>query len=107
MFGFFLCFEEKGGPKHKEFTAVRGPLGGGLGGGFPAKFFFFLFMPFFGAGFSSGPATKALFLWGRVKVKIEKFKREVVKRVVCSKFGRLGHLPCSILRNSFENNYGM
>ena len=29
MFGFFLCFEGKGGPKHKEFTGVRGPLGGG------------------------------------------------------------------------------
>ena len=39
--GFFLYFEGKGGPKHKEFTGsgvLRGG-GGGLGGGFPAKFF--------------------------------------------------------------------
>ena len=38
MFGLFPVFwfnEEKGGPKHKEFTGVRGPFGGGSGrGGF-------------------------------------------------------------------------
>ena len=43
----FLCFEGKGGPKHKEFTGFRNPLeGGSRGGGFLAKFF--MFMPFLG-----------------------------------------------------------
>ena len=43
MFGFFLCFEGKGGPKHKEFTGS--PLGGGgvSEGGFPANLCLCLF----------------------------------------------------------------
>ena len=47
--GFFLCFEEKGGPKHKEFTGVRGPLGGGLGGGVSGNI---LYVYAFSRGFS-------------------------------------------------------
>ena len=38
MLGFFLYVEGKGGPKHKELRD-QGSLGGGLGRGFPAKFF--------------------------------------------------------------------
>ena len=46
MFGLFLYFEGKGGPKHKEFMGSGVPWrrGGGLGGGFLAKVF--MFMPF-------------------------------------------------------------
>ena len=40
MFGLFLYFEGKGGPKHKEFAGSRVPWRGGVPrGGFPAKFF--------------------------------------------------------------------
>ena len=43
MFAFFLCFEEKGGPKHKEFTGGQGSLGGGVSGKI-----LYVYMPFFG-----------------------------------------------------------
>ena len=46
MFGFFLYFEGKGGPKHKEFMG-SGVEGGGSWRGFMAKFF--MFMPFWEA----------------------------------------------------------
>ena len=37
MFGLFPVFEEKGGPKHKDFTGVRGPFGGGSRRGVSGK----------------------------------------------------------------------
>ena len=45
--GFFLCFERKGGPKHKEFAGLRAPLeGGGSRSGVSGEIL--MFMPFFG-----------------------------------------------------------
>ena len=58
VWAFFLCFEEKGGPKDKEFTGSWVFWkGGGVGGGFLAKFFIFMHafvrgrdVPRFGSG---------------------------------------------------------
>ena len=40
MFGFFLCFEGKEGPKHREFSGVRGPWTGGSRRGVSGEMFY-------------------------------------------------------------------
>ena len=48
MFGFFLYFEAKGGPKNIKNLRGQGALGGGVQEGFFGGKLF-MFTPFFGA----------------------------------------------------------